>query len=65
MGSEGEALNETVSVRTVRERVAAYGMNLDRFEEMLAAGRVWLNGEPVQDGETEAPEGSSIVYSGG
>ncbi|NMH96569.1 hypothetical protein [Pseudonocardia acidicola] len=59
MAEDGQQVEKP---RTVRERVLAAKMNPERFESMLAAGRVWLNGEPVTDPDTPAPPGTSIAY---
>jgi hypothetical protein len=50
------------ALQTVRDRVIAMGLNLERFDEMLAAGRVWVGGEPVTDPHHPAPWPVAILY---
>lgn len=33
----------------MRDRVIAMGLDLERFDETLGAGRFWVGGEPVTD----------------
>ncbi|WP_214371354.1 hypothetical protein [Pseudonocardia sp. H11422] len=57
--AEDEQMGEP---QTVRDRVIAMGLNLERFDEMLAAGRIWVDAEPVTDPRHPAPWPTSILY---
>jgi hypothetical protein len=47
---------------TVRSRMLAAPISLDRLEEHFRAGRVLLDGEPVESLEVLAPPGTRIHF---
>ena len=48
-------------VPTVHERLTAAGLSAERIAEHVAAGRVRVDGEPVDDVDAPAPPPARVV----
>ncbi len=46
---------------TVRDRLTAAGLSDERIDQHMAAGRVRVDGELVNDLDTPAPTGTRVV----
>lgn len=53
---------QTIHEPTVLSRLLAAPLSRDRIDEHFRAGRVLLNGEPVDSLDAPAPEGTRIHF---